>query len=65
VDGDDAYLDKRTVSPGLVARAVALADVHGEKTTRRVLALQTATPRLLVFFDVTKSLVAGPIEPLE
>ena len=50
---------------GLETRAVAIADVAGEKATRRVLAVQTVRPRLLVFFTVPGVPSAAAVEPLE
>lgn len=65
VDGDDAFFDGAKVNPGMTSRAVALADVTAEHVTRRVLAVRTSSPSLLVFYAVGAHLTAGPIEPLK
>jgi hypothetical protein len=70
VAGGDAYL--RGASPDPLARvsgpgithAVAMADVTGEGVTRRVLAIQTSTPRMVVFFTGTTPNAAA-FEPVE
>ncbi|HEY1958835.1 MAG TPA: hypothetical protein VGH28_24645 [Polyangiaceae bacterium] len=70
VADDEAWLrasadaDAIPVAEGLVARAVALADVGGE-VTRRVLVLRTVKPSMLVFFTVPGIPSAAAIEPLE
>jgi hypothetical protein len=65
VDGDDAFFDGAKVNPGMTSRAVALTDVVAEHVTRRVLAVRTSSPSLVVFYAVVGThLTAGPIEPL-
>ena len=65
IDGDDAYFQGTRVQPGMTSRAVALADVGAERVTRRVLAVRTSSPSLLVFYVAGAHLTAGPIEPLD
>jgi len=64
IDGDDAWFDGARVNPGMTSRAVALTDVVAEHVTRRVLAVRTSSPSLLVFYVAGAHLTAGPIEPL-
>jgi hypothetical protein len=66
IDGDDAFFQGARVNPGVTSRAVALADIRAERVTRRVLAVRTASPSLIVFYTVLGTkLTAGPIEPVE
>jgi len=71
VSDGDAYLraspDEAPVriGGGLLARAVAMRDVAGENVVRRVLAVQTVSPRMVVFFTVPGAPAAAAIEPLE
>jgi hypothetical protein len=65
IDGDDAFFDGAKVNPGVISRAVALADVVAEHVTRRVLAVRTSSPSLLVFYVAGAHLTAGPIEPIQ
>jgi hypothetical protein len=64
IDGDEAWFAGNRVNPGMTSRAVALTDVSAEHVTRRVLAVRTSSPSLLVFYVAGAHLVAGPIEPL-
>ena len=64
IDGDDAWFHDTSVNPGVISRAVALVDVHAEHVSRRVLAVRTSSPSMLVFYSVGAHLTAGPIEPL-
>ncbi len=54
----------RVGGPGLT-RAVALGNVGGEGVTRRILSLQTVSPRMLVLFVGDASPMAAAFEPLE
>lgn len=71
VAGGDAFFRDRAASPFArvgtpgIARAVALADVTAENVTRRLLAVQTDRPRMLVFFTTTGAPTAVAFEPLE
>jgi hypothetical protein len=60
VDADYA----RIGAPG-ITRAVAIADVRGEHTTRRVVAVLTESPRMVVFFPATDTTNPSAFEPLE
>ncbi len=70
--GGDAFLRARAAidfshvgAPGLV-RSVALADVTSlDAVSRRVLALQTVSPRMLVLFTVKDAPAVASLEPLE
>lgn len=54
----------RIGAPGLT-RAVAITDVTGWNVTRRVLALQTESPRMLVLFTLGETPTVAALEPLE
>ncbi len=54
----------RIGAPG-ITRAVAIADVHGERVTRRVVAVLTESPRMLVFFPASDTTNPSAFEPLE
>jgi hypothetical protein len=60
--GDAAFT--RIGAPG-ITRGVALADVTNDTTTRRVVALQTESPRMLVFFLASDTTNPIAFEPLE
>lgn len=50
--------------PGLT-HSVALADVSGDGVTRRIFAIQTVLPRMLVLFTTQEPATVAALEPLE
>jgi len=65
VEGGDAYLDSVRIGAPGITRAVALADVPSEDAPLRVVAIQTESPRMLVFFAASDTTNPIAFEPLE